>query len=253
VVTAIIWGLVQGLTEFLPVSSSAHLILVPALLGLDEPDLATTAVLHIGTLIALLWFYRRELIGMISAPTAPHNRRMWKLLVIGTIPAAIIGLTLRSPIETLFSDPWIVAVCLVITGLILLVAHRITAGTRTVDDGTAGDAVVVGMAQAIALIPGISRSGMTMSAGLAQGMTRQESARLTFMLGIPAIAGAGALELVEVIHKGQLSPELLAGTVVAGISGYFAVSLFVKLIGRTGLLWYGLYCIAFGAIAYVLV
>ena len=251
--TAIVWGLIQGLTEFLPVSSSAHLILVPALLDLDEPDLATTAVLHIGTLIALLWFYRRELIGMIRAPGAPHNRRMWKLLIIGTIPAAIIGLTLRGPIEIIFSDPWIVAVCLVITGLILLAAHRITAGTRTVDDGTAGDAVVAGMAQAIALIPGISRSGMTMAAGLAQGMTREESARLTFMLGIPAIGGAGFIEMLDVIGNGGLGPELILGTVVAGISGYFAVSIFVKLIGRTGLLWYGLYCIAFGTAAYFLV
>src|SRR3989304_6242475 len=90
VFTAIIWGLVQGLTEFLPVSSSAHLILVPALLDLDEPDLATTAVLHLGTLVALLWYYRRELIGMVRAPRSPHNRRMWMLLIVGTIPAAII-------------------------------------------------------------------------------------------------------------------------------------------------------------------
>src|SRR3990172_6870234 len=142
-VTAILWGFVQGLTEFLPVSSSAHLILVPALLGMDEPDLATTAVLHIGTLLALVWYYRRELVGLVTAPRSPHNRRLWVLLVVGTIPAglirppppgavgtipaAIIGLTLRSPIEIIFSDPWIVAVCLVITGVVLLVAHRLTA------------------------------------------------------------------------------------------------------------------------------
>jgi undecaprenyl-diphosphatase len=253
VLTAIIWGLVQGLTEFLPVSSSAHLILVPALLDLDEPDLATTAVLHIGTLLALLWFYRRELIGMVRSPRAPHNRRLWMLLIIGTIPAAVIGLALRGPIEIIFSDPWIVAVSLVITGLILLVAHRLIPGTRTIADGTAGDAWVVGMAQAIALIPGISRSGMTMTAGLAQGMSRQESARLTFLLGIPAIAGAGALEMMDVIRDGGIGPELLVGTAVAGVSGYFAVSIFVKLIARRGLLAYALYCLAFGTAAYFLV
>jgi len=253
VLTAIIWGLVQGLTEFLPVSSSAHLILVPALLDLDEPDLATTAVLHLGTLVALLWYYRRELIGMVRAPRSPHNRRMWMLLIVGTIPAAIIGLTLRDPIEIIFSEPWIVAVSLVITGLILVAAHRLRPGDRTVDDGTVSDAIVVGMAQAIALIPGISRSGMTMTAGLAQGMSRVESARLTFMLGIPAIAGAALLETVQVLDRGDFGPELLVGTVVAGISGYFAVSIFVKLIGRHGLLSYALYCILFGVIAYFLV
>lgn len=251
--TAIIWGLVQGLTEFLPVSSSAHLILVPALLDLDEPDLATTAVLHIGTLLALLWYYRRDLIGMVRAPRTAHNRRLWMLLVIGTIPAAVIGLTLRSPIEIIFSDPWIVAVCLVITGLILLIAHRLIPGRRTVDDATAGDAFIVGMAQAIALIPGISRSGMTMTAGLAQGMSREESARLTFLLGIPAIAGAGALEMIDVIQNGGIGPELLVGTAVAAVSGYFAVSIFIKLIGRGGLWVYALYCLLFGTAAYFLV
>jgi len=252
-VTAILWGFVQGLTEFLPVSSSAHLILVPALLGMDEPDLATTAVLHIGTLLALVWYYRRELVGLVTAPRSPHNRRLWMLLVVGTIPAAIIGLTLRSPIEIIFSDPWIVAVCLVITGVVLLVAHRLTAGTRTVDDDTVSDALVVGLAQAIALIPGISRSGMTMTAGLAQGMSREESARLTFLLGIPAIAGAGGIEMMDVIDKGGFGWDLLVGTAVAGVTGYFAVSIFIKLIGRRGLLSYAIYCLIFGAAAYFLV
>lgn len=251
--TAVLWGLVQGLTEFLPVSSSAHLILVPALLGMDEPDLATTAVLHIGTLLALVWYYRRELIGLVTAPGSPHNRRLWMLLIVGTIPAAVIGLTLRSPIEIIFSEPWIVAVTLVITGLVLLVAHRLTGGTRTIAEGTTSDALVVGMAQAIALIPGISRSGMTMTAGLAQGMSREESARLTFLLGIPAIAGAGSIELLEVIDKGGFGWDLLAGTAVAGITGYFAVSIFIRMIGRRGLLSYAVYCLLFGAVAYFLV
>jgi undecaprenyl-diphosphatase len=253
VLTAIIWGLVQGLTEFLPVSSSAHLILVPALLGLDEPDLTTTAVLHIGTLFAVVWYYRRELIGMVAAPTAPHNRRLWMLMVVGTIPAAVFGFGLKGPIEILFSDPWIVAVTLVITGLILVVAHRLIPGTRKVDDVTVGDALVVGLAQAIALLPGISRSGMTMTAGLARNMSREESARLTFLLGIPAIAGAGFLEMKDVIGSGDLGPELLVGTLVAGISGYFAVSVFIKLIARRGLLSYAAYCVLFGTAAYFLV
>ncbi len=252
-VTSMLWGLIQGLTEFLPVSSSAHLILVPNLFGMDEPDLATTAVLHIGTLLALVWYYRRELISLVKHPREPLNRRLWMLLIVGTIPAAVIGLTLRSPIEIIFSEPWIVAICLVITGLVLLVAHRLTGGLRTIADGTVADALVVGMAQAIALIPGISRSGMTLAAGLAQGMSREESARLTFLLGIPAIAGAGGIELLDVIDRGGFGWDLLAGTVVAGVVGYFAVALFVKMIGRQGLLPYAIYCILFGLVAYLLV
>ncbi len=251
--TAALWGLVQGLTEFLPVSSSGHLVLIPALLGFDEPDLATSAVLHLGTLTAALWYFRRELIALARHPGRPENRRLWKFLIIGTIPAAVIGLTLRSPIETIFTEPWIVAVCLMITGLILLAAHRLPLGNRAVADVTTGDAAMIGMFQAFALLPGISRSGMTITGGLVQGMDRPEAARLSFLLGIPAVTGAGGLELYDMIQRGGFESNLLLGTAVAAVTGYFAISTLIKIIGRWGLLPFGLYCLGFGALAYFLV
>lgn len=251
--TAALWGLIQGLTEFLPVSSSGHLVLVPALLGIDEPSLAASAVLHLGTLLALLWYFRRELAGLVIHPRAPENRRLWVFLAIGTVPAAVIGLTLRSPIEVVFGEPWIVAVCLMVTGVILLVAHRLAPGTRIATDATPGDAVVVGMAQAFALLPGISRSGMTITGALAQGMSRTEAARLGFLLGVPAVLGAGGLELLELIDEGGFAPSLLVGTAVAAVSGYAAIAGLIRLIGRHGLLPFALYCLGFGLLAYLLV
>jgi undecaprenyl-diphosphatase len=251
--TAVLWGLIQGLTEFLPVSSSAHLILVPNLLGMDEPDLATGAVLHLGTLAALLWYFRRELSGLVLHPTRPDNRRLWKFLIIGTIPAAVIGFTLRSPIETIFGEAWLVALCLVVTGLILLGAQFLPIGRRAVPDATMGDAAMIGMFQAFALLPGISRSGMTTTGGLVQGFDRPEAARLGFLLGIPAIAGAGGLELLDALDRGSFDASLAVGTTVAAISGYFAISTFIKMIGRFGLTPFAIYCIAFGGLAYFLV
>lgn len=252
-VTAALWGFVQGLTEFLPISSSGHLVLVPALLGLDEPDLATSAVLHLGTLVAVLWYYRRDLFALVRHPGSPRSRRVLTLLVIGTIPAAVIGLTLDSPIEIIFTEPWIVAVLLMVTGSVLLLAHRLGGGERTLEDVRPTDAVVVGMAQAFALLPGVSRSGMTITGALAQGFSRVEAARLGFLLGIPAIAGAGALEAVDLVQTGGFSPSLLVGTLVAAITGYLAITTLIRLIGRYGLLPYALYCLVFGAVAYLLV
>lgn len=250
---AVIWGLVQGLTEFLPVSSSGHLVLIPALLDVEEPDLATSAVLHLGTLLAVLWFYRRDLIELVRNPRSDHSRTILMLLVLGTIPAAIAGLTLDGPIEILFSEPGYVAIALVVTGLVLAAGALFTPGERTVEDGRPGDAVVVGLSQALALIPGISRSGMTITAGLAQGLGRVEAARYAFLLGIPTIAGAGILEGADLIDRGGFEWGLLVGMAVAAVTGYFAIGGLVRLLGSRGLAPFAIYCVAFGTIAWFLV
>lgn len=250
---AAFWGLVQGLTEFLPVSSSGHLVLIPALLGLDEPDLATSAILHLGTLLAVVWFYRDDLIGLVRRPRSEHSRRVWMLLVLGTIPAAIAGLALEGPIEILFSEPGYVAIALVITGLILTAGAAFEPGERTVEDGRPGDAAVVGLAQALALIPGISRSGMTITAGLVQGLRRVEAARYAFLLGVPAIAGAGILEGAELIDQGGFEASLLVGMAVAAVTGYVAIGALVRLLGSRGLAPFAIYCVTFGTIAWLLV
>lgn len=251
--TAAFWGLVQGLTEFLPISSSGHLVLVPALLGMDEPDLATTAVLHLGTLAAVVWYYRSDLLRLTRLRTDPGARTILLLLVVGTIPAAVIGILFDSKIEIIFTEPWIAAALLIGTGVILSIGLLIPRGDRRVEDGTAGDAVVVGWAQALALLPGISRSGMTMTAAMAQGYERVEAARFAFLLAVPAIAGAGLLKGIDLVRNGGFEPVMLAGVLTAAVSGYFAIAFLVRLLARAGLAPYAVYCIVFGVVAWILV
>ena len=253
VLTAAFWGLIQGLTEFLPISSSGHLVLIPELLGMDEPDLATSALLHVGTLLAVLWYYRSDLARLTHVRSDPEARRILALLAIGTIPAAIVGITLDGPIEIVLDEPWIVAVALIVTGLVLAVGLLLTQGTRRLEQGRPGDAVVVGLAQAFALVPGISRSGMTITAGIAQGLDRVQAARYAFLLAIPAIAGAGLLEGIKLADAGGFEPSLLVGVATAAISGYVAISFLIRLLARAGMAPFAAYCIVFGTVAYLLV
>jgi len=251
--TAAFWGLVQGLTEFLPISSSGHLVLVPALLGMEEPDLATTAILHLGTLAAVIWYYRDDLLGLVHFRTDPDARRIIWLLVLGTVPAALIGLLFDTTIETIFSEPWIAAMLLIVTGVILSVGLLIPRGERRLEEGRTGDALVVGWAQALALLPGISRSGMTMTAAMAQGYERVQAARFAFLLAVPAITGAGVLKGIELVRDGGFEVEMLVGVLTAAVSGYFAISFLVSLLARAGLAPYAVYCLVFGSLAWVLV
>lgn len=251
--TAAFWGLVQGLTEFLPVSSSGHLVLIPALLGMDDPDLATSAVLHLGTLAAVVWYYRADLWSLRKFASDPGARRVLTLLLIGTIPAAIIGIALGRPIEIIFTEPWLVAVMLMVTGAILALSLAMPRGSKRVEEATIGDAFLVGWAQAFALIPGISRSGITITAGLASGLERIEAARYAFLLGVPAIAGAGLGKMLDLIDEGGFEPSLLVGVLVAALSGYVAITFLIRLLARVGLAPFAAYCLVFGAVAYVLV
>jgi len=253
VLTAALWGLVQGLTEFLPISSSGHLILVPALLGIDKPDLATTAVLHLGTLAAVVAYYRRDLLRLTRVRTDPEARRILILLAIGTIPAAIVGLSLEGPIDIVFTEPWTVAIALIVTGVILAFSLLLPAGIRALGEGRVPDAIVVGLAQAFALIPGISRSGLTITAGMAQGFSRLEAARYAFLLAVPSIAGAGLLKSLDLVHDGGFEAVLLVGVAVAALTGYLAIAVLIRLLARAGMAPFALYCIVFGGVSYFLV
>jgi undecaprenyl-diphosphatase len=253
VLTSAFWGLVQGLTEFLPISSSGHLVLIPALLGMDEPDLATTALLHFGTLLAVVVYYRRDLARLARVRSDEEARRTLLLLVIGTIPAAIFGVTLDGPIEIILEEPWIVALALIVTGVVLSFSLLIPPGHRTLASGRTGDGVVVGLAQAFALVPGISRSGMTITAGLAQGFERVQAARYAFLLAVPSIAGAAVVEGWSLVDRGAFEAHLLVGMAVAAVTGYAAIAFLINLLARTGLAPFALYCIGFGTAAYFLV
>jgi len=253
VLTAALWGLIQGLTEFLPVSSSGHLVLVPALFGFDEPGLAASVMLHLGTLVAVVAYYRSDLLRLLHLRADPEARRVLMLLVVGTIPAAVIGFALRGPIETVFSEPWVVAVALMVTGVILLFSMLVAKGLRRLAEGRWTDAVVVGFAQAFALLPGISRSGMTITAGMAQGFQRREAARFAFLLSIPAIAGAALIDGVDLVREGGFTADLLVGMAVAAVVGYLAIAGLLRVLTRVGLLPFAAYCLVFGAAAYLLV
>ncbi len=245
---AIFWGLIQGLTEFLPVSSSGHLVLIPALLDREGPDLATTAMLHLGTLAAVVVYYRSDLAAMVKFDRPA--RRLITLLVIGTIPAALLGFIFKDKVAELIEDPGTVAIMLIVTGLVLLATELLRLGDKKITDISPLDSLLTGLAQALALIPGISRSGMTISAGLVRGVGKQEAARFAFLLGIPVIAGAGLLEMAEFLQSGEsISGEVWAGVAVAAVSGYAAIAFLIRLLGRIGLAPFGIYCIAFGTLS----
>jgi len=219
----IILGLVQGLTEFLPVSSSGHLVLVPGMLGWDEPPLGLTVLLHLGTLLALLIYFRVEIIGLVlgvlgQGPDPATSRRIVR--VIGTIPAVIAGVALGGFFEDSFQRPYESSVELFITACILVATERFGERVKRheLDDGRAG---AIGIAQAVAILPGISRSGSTIGTGLLCGLSREEATRFSFLLSLPAIGGAGLLDLA----KGDLviSGASIVGTIVSGLVGFASI------------------------------
>ncbi len=245
VLEAAFWGLVQGLSEFLPISSSGHLVIVPAALDMEAPDLAVTAVLHLGTLAAVLAYYRTDVVKMVRL--RGEGRRIVALVLAGTIPAAAIGLAFESQIDDAFDDPRLVGWALVATGVVLWASGRLAAGKRVLGDGKGADAAIVGLAQAAALVPGISRSGVTITAGLGRRLTRAEAARYSFLLAIPAIAGGGFLQLLDLAEQGGLRAEVFVGAAVAAVTGYAAIGLLLKLLERVGLAPFAWYCWAVGA------
>lgn len=253
VLTAALWGLVQGLSEFLPISSSGHLVLVPALLDVDPPTLAISAVLHVGTLGAVIWYFRKEVAYLLRFRTDPDARRLLSLLIVGSIPAGIAGLTLEGFVEDLNEDPTKVAIALLATGVILIASELLRRRHRRLDTANVPDALVVGVAQAAALIPGISRSGVTMVAGFGRHFTSVDAARFSFLLAIPAIAASGLVEGVELADAGGLTASIWVGVAVAAVSGYAAIAVLLRLLRRTGLGAFGVYCLAFGTFALVAV
>ena len=252
---AIIWGLIQGLTEFLPVSSSGHLVVIPALLSrlgmeIEQPDLAVTAVLHLGTLVAVLIYFRDDILKVLRFRSEPEGRKIALLVGIGTIPA-LLGLPFADTLDSFQDSVANVGWALIITGLILLVGQRLATGLRTLGEGRIPDAVVVGVAQMLALVPGISRSGMTIAAGMGRKFSPSEAARFSFLLGIPAIAGGGLSQLLELDGSGTAAGTLLVGTLVAAMSGYAAIALLLAALRKVGLVPFAIYCFMIGTVAII--
>jgi undecaprenyl-diphosphatase len=266
-IQAIVLGLVQGLTEFLPVSSSGHLIVVPALLGWNDPfidSLAFSVMLHIATLLALLIYFQADWRRLIPAGLAslrdrsigddPDRRLAW-LLVVATIPAVIVGIAFNDAIETVFREPRLVAITLVIGAVILWLADRLGSHAKGMDGVTFPVAAGIGVAQALALIPGISRSGISISAGLFAGLDRPAAARFAFLMATPITAGAGIWELKKVL-TGEAGVDLpivplVAGMVTALIAGIAAIAVTLRFLRSHGTGVFVAYRIALAALVVV--
>lgn len=221
---AIVLGAVQGLTEFLPVSSSAHLIIVPWLLRWRDPGLAFDVVLHLGTLVALLAYYWREWLDMGTslADGRPMPRRLLFLLIVASVPGAIIGVLLEKQAETIFRSPVLIATTLALMGITLWAADWIGSQKRKIEDIKFVDALLIGLSQALAIIPGVSRSGATITTARILGIDRADAANFSFLMATPIIAGAGILEAHKVFHSG-LTAQLGWGFVVSAAFGVLAI------------------------------
>ncbi len=269
-IQAIILGIVQGLTEFAPVSSSAHLVLVPWAFGWPNPGVAFDAILHWGTLTAVMFYFWRDWLRVIkgffrslttrgpwnSGPggrLADSDSRLAWWLIIGTIPAMVLGLVFKDFFESLFSSPISVGTLLLVTALILtvgeLAGRRMRDRVRDVDQTNLADTLLIGLAQAAAIAPGISRSGATISTGLARGLKRDDAARFSFLLGAPIILGAGLIPLLDLIQSGGLSrelPALLVGFLAAALAGYFCIKFLLSYLRHGTLYVFAAYCAVIG-------
>ncbi|MHB1414660.1 MAG: undecaprenyl-diphosphatase UppP [Chloroflexota bacterium] len=251
---ALILGLLQGLTEFIPVSSSGHLVLVPWLLNWQSPGLAFDTTVHLGTLAGLVVYFRRDiwevgvswLDGWRTRTWSSSSARLGWLIILGSVPAGVLGFLFEDWFASLFGQPGMVAVMLVATGILLASSERMSQKKNAEVLGiTAGMALIIGFAQAGAILPGISRSGATIAAGLALGLTRPAAARFSFLLALPIIFAAGFVQLAQVVKVGSVgeSMSLLAvGFLAAAISGYVCINFLLSYLQRRSLYVFAAYC-----------
>jgi undecaprenyl-diphosphatase len=262
IVQAFTLGAVQGLTEFIPISSSGHLVLVPAALGWDRPGLAFDVLLHAASLVALVVFFRHDLVELVRGVIRRDRRsiNLAVLLGVGTVPAGLAGLLLGSYFEGSFEDAPAAAIQLGITAVILVAAElmlsrqaRAQQRLRKIGDLNPLDALVVGAAQAVAIWPGISRSGATIAAGLALRVQRDDAARFAFLLAIPALAGAALVKLPELGDIGLSTSTAIAGFVSSLVFSYIAIAGLIRYLQRRTLYPFAVYCIVAAVVFYLLV
>jgi undecaprenyl-diphosphatase len=248
-------ALVQGLTEFLPISSSAHLLLPTLLLGWPDQGLAFDVAVHVGTLLAVLWYFRGTLLELLIGVIDGIQQRELNhycedvlYLALASLPVAVVGLLLNDHMEQLRRVPVIISTTIVFALLLWWADRRAATAGRT-RLSSVGAALFVGFAQALAPIPGTSRSGITMTAGLLLGLSREAAARFAFLLSIPVIAGAGLLKTADLLAADSPVPwdMLLLGTVVAGCSAYMCIAVFLRVIDRVGMLPFVIYRLLLGA------
>ena len=257
----IVLAIVQGLTEFLPVSSSAHLILVPVLTGWQDQGLAFDVAVHVGTLSAVVLYFRKEIIKMtrswfksVIGKGFDNDAKLAWAVLFGTIPVGLTGLLFKDFISENLREPVVIASATLVFGLLLWVAD--SRGRRVRDEYTINwkDVLVIGCFQALALIPGTSRSGATMTAALLMGLSRQAAARFSFLLSIPVIVLAGGLETMGYLEHASISDmqPLMMGALLSGVSAYFCIHYFLKLLERIGMMPFVIYRIVLAVFLYVM-
>lgn len=252
---ALALAVLQGLTEFMPVSSSGHLVIIPAFLGWKEPGLDFVVAVHLGTLVAVVAYYWQEWVRLLAGavawarsrhqPSASTAARTLGLLLLATVPAAAVGLTLAQPVEMLFNEPAFAAGALLVTGLLLFVADVRGTGTSGETATSWKEALAVGIAQAVAVVPGISRSGATIATGCLVGLEREWATRFAFLLSVPVIIGAGAKEVADALRNGLSAGAiqlLTLSAAVAFLSGWAAIYIVVRAVRGKRLRWFGVYC-----------
>jgi undecaprenyl-diphosphatase len=253
---AIALGIIQGLSEFLPISSSAHLTLAPWLLGWEDPGLAFDVALHLGTLIAVLWYFRMEWLALVKAAfgiittgriETPEKRRV-VALIIATIPGAIGGYLLQSRAESAFRDPQLIAIALIVMGIVLWLADKLVDQQRVLGEMRWMDALLIGLSQVIALIPGVSRSGSTITTARGLRFDRESAAEFSFLMSMPIIAAAVIMEGPKALQEGGLTNELMGGVVASAISGWLAISILMRFVSRHSYGIFAFYRVALGLV-----
>lgn len=250
-------GLVQGLGEFLPISSSAHLAIFPWLVQWTDPGLAFDVALHVGTLIAALIYFRRDLWTYGSAflksvierrIDGQHERQLAWYIVLASVPGAVLGLLFEKKAEHAFRHPLLIASTMLVMGIVLYAVDRFMVSQRGIERITLRDALLIGTAQGCAIVPGVSRSGSTITAGRALGLERPSAARFSFLLSIPITAGAALVKVPKLVAAGGLGGPVVVGMVVAFVSGYLALDLLLKWVKTQSFLPFVLYRVAFAAV-----
>ena len=263
---AIVLGITQGLTEFLPISSTAHLRIVPAFAGWEDPGAAFTAVVQLGTMVAVLLYFREDLIRIARAwlgslrdesVRRTLDARLGWYIVLGTIPIGIFGLVFEDQIENGARDLYLISIALIVFGLVLLTAEEVGKKTRSIEDLNRADGVFIGLWQALALIPGVSRSGATISAGLFRGLDRPSAARYSFLLSVPAVVLSGLFELKSVIdgseHADVGADALIIATLLAFVVGYWSIAFLLRWVAQHSTIVFVVYRVALGALVLILV
>jgi len=251
---AIALGIIQGLSEFLPISSSAHLTLAPWLFGWEDPGLAFDVALHLGTLIAVLWYFRMEWIALVKAAfgivttgriETPEKRRV-VYLIIATIPGAIGGYLLQSRAESAFRDPQLIGIALIVMGIVLWLVDKLVDQTRVLGEMRWIDSLLIGLSQVIALIPGVSRSGSTISTARGLRFDREAAAEFSFLMSMPIIAAAVIMEGPKALAAEGLTNEIMSGVVASAVSGWLAISILMRFVSRHSYGIFAFYRVALG-------